>query len=136
MGTRSTIHVFIDGKNILNLFGMFDGYPEGVGKELAEFALSRRWTNGFSLGEKRGGVFNGMAPFAVELVRHLAAGDGSWYATSLDDRQEYRYEIHGEWDGAQDVLTRMAVDHGGDPLYNGPVEGFAAWLATPREEEE
>ena len=57
MGTRSTTRIYANGKMLIALYCQFDGYPEGVGQQLANFAVSRPFVNGIGANSE---VFNGM----------------------------------------------------------------------------
>ena len=47
MGTRSLTFVY-DGKEpMINMYRQYDGYPQGHGKELADFLNSGTMVNGF-----------------------------------------------------------------------------------------
>lgn len=46
MGTRSITKFIEEGKEICGLYRQFDGYPEGHGKELAEFLQNMPIVNG------------------------------------------------------------------------------------------
>ena len=120
MGTRALVRVFDEGREILCLYKQFDGYPEGLGKNLAEFVSSKQITNGV-----RGdgaGTANGMGCLAGQILTHLKDGCvGSVYVYppgSSDCGEEYEYHVRGpgrtETLGAADRATVEAfeVSHG------------------------
>ena len=52
MGTRSKTTVFNeDNKPILSIYSQFDGYYDGLGRELQAFLKDRKIVSGFSTGE-------------------------------------------------------------------------------------
>ncbi len=92
MGTRSTTKIYNGNDLILSLYKQYDGYPDGLGKELKDFIKSGKFTNGFGSSDE-GVVFNGVGCFALQLVSHLKKGVGGLYATTANDSQAYNYTI-------------------------------------------
>ena len=82
MGTRSLTRVFEtyndNGKKytekLLTLYRQFDGYPRGMGLDLANFLTSGKVVNGISGQAER--VFNGAGCLAAQLVSELKKGAG------------------------------------------------------------
>jgi len=84
MGTRSITHVYeVDEghsfttpalaklKPLLTIYRQMDGYPSGMGLELAEFLAQFRVVNGFGLDDKPSKVANGAGCLAAQLVGFL-----------------------------------------------------------------
>ena len=103
MGTRSLTTVIEkgnwEGKNwkqkLITMYRQMDGYPEGMGTDLAEFLSSGTMVNGLSLGREVV-VFNGAGCLAASLVAHFKDGPGSYYmvkAGSTNHGENYRYEV-------------------------------------------
>lgn len=108
MGTKSTTKIKdAQGNIILSLYCQFDGYPDGVGKQLRNLCAGKTILNGFSTADREayGEVFNGMECFALWLVTQLKTGIGHWYATTDTDKQEYNYEIVPVGNGCAVRLT-------------------------------
>ena len=105
MGTRSLTRVYDDDfgepKQVAAIYRQYDGYPEGHGRDLADFITSRRFVNGISGDPTK--VFNGAGCFAAALVTHLKtqrngrSGDieaGGVYLYPLDaEPEEYTYTV-------------------------------------------
>ena len=111
MGTRSITRVIDNDWGhetpLVTIYRQYDGYPEGHGRDLAEFITSRRFVNGISGDPTK--VFNGAGCFAAALITYLKAergGDsisdglggeihaGGVYITAPDaPNEEYNYEI-------------------------------------------
>ncbi len=67
MGTRSLTKIFDEEKReIVCIYRQFDGYPEGMGKDLSDFIKSGKVVNGF--GDKKEKQFNGIGCFAAQLI--------------------------------------------------------------------
>ena len=78
MGTRSTITFCekIDDKIIpyVNIYQQYDGYLEGVGKELCEWLEDKIIVNGFSPGDRRD-IANGVTrKMALEIFTYTRLG--------------------------------------------------------------
>lgn len=97
MGTRSLTHVYDDddGARLVTIYQQYDGYPEGVGLNLARFLKDFKIVNGMGTDAKLGEVANGPECLAAQLVAHLKTDVGGVYVTVPGDQgQEYEYEIH------------------------------------------
>lgn len=133
MGTRSTTRVYDGDRMILSLYCQFDGYHDGVGKQLAEFIQSRPFVNGISGNNL---VFNGIGCFAAQLVASLKEKAGLWYVTGKEDqREEYNYEIRGGYDADWRPLPVTFVCDGYGHRFEGRPEDFQAWAESIREED-
>lgn len=125
MGTRSTTRIYKNDKMILALYCQFDGYPTGVGVQLADFIKSRPFVNGLT-GDAP--AFNGPGCFAAQLVAHLKAKPGLWYITGEEDqREEFNYEVRIKLDENYLALPPVFICEGYDQRFEGKVEDFAAW---------
>ena len=107
MGTRClTVFKEEDGTEIAVLYRQMDGYPDGHGKELADFLEGKTIINGYS-GESLGTAFNGMHCLAAAVVAHFKDGIGSFYLYPAGTRgmdEEYIYTVT-ESDGRPFVIT-------------------------------
>ena len=125
MGTRSTTRVYKDDKMILALYCQFDGYPTGVGVQLAEFIQSRPFVNGLT-GDAP--AFNGAGCFAAQLVARLKDKPGLWCVTGKEDqREEFNYEIHLSLDESCLATPSRFVCEGYGKTFDGKAEDFSAW---------
>lgn len=126
MGTRSTVK-FYDGGYVSEeekgtclcaVYQQYDGYPEGVGYELASMLKDIEIVNGFSTGMKAGTHANGVGCLAAQFVKTYKQGLGGMYMTTENDTQEYDYEVyieHGE-------EPRIRVKNWGDLIFDGNVD--------------
>lgn len=93
MGTRSlTVMKNCEGKEIAVLYRQFDGYPDGHGKELAEFLNGMEITNGI----KEGKTANGMDCLAAQIIANFKQGAGGFYlypAGTRDCGEDYTYFV-------------------------------------------
>lgn len=117
MGTRSLTYVHDDSPKqevLVCIYQQFDGYPDGVGKALAEFLKPFKMVNGISGEAELGQVANGMGCLAAQLVSHLKDKVGGTYlhpTTETDAGSEYHYHIRKNNDN-QLLLEIHSVNHG------------------------
>ncbi len=124
MGTRSITKFFDNDRCVLALYCQFDGYPEGVGQQIADFVTSKPMVNGIG-GDSN--VFNGVGCMAAQFLAHVKQKAGLWYCTSSNaEAQDYCYEVHGGLgDDLKPLPVRMVCDAG----FDGRPEDFKAWAA-------
>ena len=97
MSTRSTTRFVSRGNNedvtLVNIYQQYDGYLSGVGREIAEYILSKKITNGYSSGMDLSNCANGFDCLAAQFIRDFKKGIGGLYITLPDDEQEYHYNL-------------------------------------------
>ena len=72
MGTRSLAYVIDENKNILaTIYKQYEGYPEGMGKDLYTLLAGRKLCNGFTSDDSYTEYSNGMGGLAAYLVYEL-----------------------------------------------------------------
>lgn len=113
MGTRSLTFVYDESNTpIINMYAQYDGYPSGVGADIARFLTGMTVVNG--LGRDTTGVANGMGCLAAQLIANFKQSAGGFYIYSVDDTdcgQDYEYHIYA---------NKVAVkDYSGKQLFSG-----------------
>ena len=111
MGTRSLTRViprqkglsYDDGhnhveKSVVNIYRQYDGYPTGMGLDLAGFLSELDVVNGFNL-PAPARIANGTGCLAAQLVAYLKDGPGNVYLEALtgepgDSWEEYIYTLY------------------------------------------
>ena len=98
MGTRSLtkfISQHDDEKFVITcVYRQYDGYPQGHGKELADFLNSGVMVNGFGQSEQK--QFNGIGCLAAQFIAEFKNGVGGIYIHQPDSKdcgEEYVYEV-------------------------------------------
>ena len=116
MGTRSLTIVKKDGKPLVCLFSMFNGYPSGHGDDLAEWLKGITIGNGLLGSEKIHSHANGIECLAAQLVVQFKTTPGEFYLLAIDSGWpvDYTYVI-SECDGA----LNLAVLTDGRKLWSG-----------------
>ena len=112
MGTRSLTRViprqeglsFSEGhehvdKSVVNIYRQYDGYPEGMGVDLAGFLSEFTVVNGLGADSYKSRVANGYGCLAAQLVQFLKEGPGNVYLEFLDGEpgdswEEYIYTLY------------------------------------------
>lgn len=96
MGTRSITRIQDEHGSYATIYMQYDGYPEGLGAELADFLAPFTVVNGFGIGAEMGSTANGAGCLAAQLVAHFKTGVGNVYLApkgSADIGEEYFYDI-------------------------------------------
>ena len=125
-------------QTLVCMYRQMDGYPSGMGSDLAEFLNGGKLVNGISLAESER-VFNGMGCLAAQMVAHFKDGAGGYYLypTNVKDAwQNYEYEIiqHENEPIQLKVIevgymnTKGKYCRGKKTLYFGSPKGFESWL--------
>ena len=139
MGTRS-LTKFVDeysGKHLVNMYRQFDGYPEGLGFELAEFLTGMTVVNGITVGQPERKA-NGMGCLAAQAIAHFKDGVGNVYLLPLeahDVGEEYVYIVSCP-DKTGPLNMRCTEVGWNDPdkvLFDGTPEKFIEWLNQEKE---
>lgn len=156
MGTRSLTRVIETYKDIqknkvvkqtlINMYRQYDGYPSGMGLDLANFLKSGKVVNGISCNETQR-VFNGAGCLSAQLVAEMKDGVGNIYMypiTAKDCGQEYEYEILVDFDTKQVTLKCIEVGYvdskgnyknGKRVLFNGDPNNFEAFVLEEEKKE-
>jgi hypothetical protein len=97
MSTRSLTRIYRgeETAEFLCIYRHSDGYPAGMGLDLAEFLDGLQVVNGISLRE-RGRVANGAGCLAAQLVDELKTEPGNVYIEApgtKDMSEEYEYHV-------------------------------------------
>ncbi len=145
MGTRCLVRVFDgeDDKEIVTLYRQFDGYPDGMGKDLIGFLRGLQVVNGIDMRETRR-IANGYGCLAAQLVTYLkgtTVGNVYLYPPVVKDcGEEYEYQIRGDPGPAtngirQPYFCAFSVGHDAKDkrttrkLFKGNVSQAARWLS-------
>lgn len=111
MGTRSITHLKEEGKTLVTIYRQYDGYPSGMGLDLAEYLVDITVVNGFGSNMEIGTYANGMGCLAAQLIKHLKKDIGNIYLVepkSGNMGEEYVYRV----DWTKDKGLVMSVNGG------------------------
>lgn len=123
------------GKEICVMYRQMDGYPEGHGKDLAEFLCDMSIVNGISLAETRK-IANGMDCLTAQVIAHFKNGAGGFYIHRAGTRkcgEEYIYTISGAKDKViikcEEVYAKKKL-----LVFNGTASDFLVWIEKEERE--
>ncbi len=150
MGTRSTITFYsrMSGTNffLVNIYQQYDGYLEGVGKELCEWLKPKIIVNGFS---KSGfDIANGAGCLAAKYISEFKPVTGGLYIYPEDVAHEdcdYNYSviIDEDWTispfennkNAEDIITIEVNNWNEEPFFKGTIQELLDYIEKYKEEE-
>jgi len=100
MSTRSLTAIKDEeGVEICVLYRQMDGYPTGMGADLANFLKEITLVNGITFSDRDKKTANGMECLAAQIIAHFKDGVGDFYlspAGTRDCGEEYLYTIYEE----------------------------------------
>lgn len=128
MGTRSTVKFYSDGDNILSVYQQYDGYPSGVGKQVADLLKKYEIVNGLPI-EDDSSIANGIMELALYYIIDNKKSSGNIYATTVNNYEEYNYEIYAEHINMVDVITSVKIcDSDGNYDFDGTLDEFLIYV--------
>jgi hypothetical protein len=149
MGTRSLTHVIETWKDdktgkqkkqcLMTMYRQYDGYPTGMGNDLAEFLKEGKVVNGIGMNETQR-VFNGAGCLAAQLVAHFKEGAGGFYLhkpMSKNCGEEYTYEVEVSWETKEITLRCFEIGYMSKSgnyinksrkLFEGSPQAYGEWL--------
>ena len=150
MGTRSTITFYsrMGGTNffLVNIYQQYDGYLEGVGKELCEWLKPKIITNGFS--KANWNIANGAGCLAAKYISEFKPATGGLYIYPEDVAHEdcdYNYSVivDENWisspfennKNAEDIITIEVDNWGEKPFFKGSIQELLDYIERQKEEE-
>lgn len=132
MGTRSLIHFKDDYTVLCTIYRQFDGYPEGRGKELADFLKGKKIVDGIPSGEPTDGLADGPGCLAAQWIAHEKDDVGGvymWIAGDGCELVDYVYTVT-----VKDFQVTLQCTDGEEVLFNGAPSEFDAFLTKLNEE--
>ncbi len=126
MGTRATLDILdCENKVIVTVYRQYDGYPEGMGKELQDLLKDSLLTGGgIGAGQASPAYFNGMeclAPWIIgKLKEHI--GNIYLYSASAACEEFFHYTVYSPND--KDIWLKLEI--GGEIAQDAKLD--AKWL--------
>ena len=151
MGTRSTITFYsrMGGTNffLVNIYQQYDGYLEGVGKELCEWLKPKIIVNGFSKSDFN--IANGAGCLAAKYISEFKPVTGGLYIYPENVAHEdcdYNYSviIDENWmstypsseQKAEDIITIEVNNWDEEPFFKGSIQELLDYIEKHKEEDE
>lgn len=147
MGTRSTI-TFCEKVNdkiipYVNIYQQYDGYLEGVGKELCEWLEDKIIVNGFSYFDKfdKRDIANGVGCLVAQFISDKKNGVGDFYIYPIGEGKgycDYNYtviinETYSERK-LKDIITIEVDNWGKEPFFKGTIQELLDYIEKHKEE--
>ena len=138
MGTRSLTRFMSNhsGEAVVCMYRQYDGYPEGLGLELAEFLSGRTIVNGIPCDREEARerkLANGMGCLAAQAVKHFKDEVGNVYLYPTDAHdvgEEYTYVIYVAGKTLRMKCTKIGWRAPDEVLFDGSPAEFVQWLNT------
>ncbi len=97
MSTNATIKITEKGKTLCNLYVHWDGYWDGLGKDIVNIISKGKLQNGLSGNKTLGSQFNGAGCLAATLIAKLKTEPGNIYLATdgtQDDMNHYDLKVN------------------------------------------
>jgi hypothetical protein len=98
MGTRASVIFKTENEPVFAMYKHYDGYPEGLGKELKSIIAEGTITNGLGAERTLGKAFNGYGCMFATIIAKLKNEPGNVYICKIKDvgyqGEEYIYEVN------------------------------------------
>lgn len=109
----------------------YDGYPDGVGLDLARIMLEGKLVNGLGPNRTLGAHFNGASCLAASVIALMKKEPGNIYLYPTNDNfgANYTYEINVTKNHTIDFIMT------GGKTFEGDLEGFIEGFGTPKDKE-
>ena len=151
MGTRSTITFYEkrDDKLIpyVNIYQQYDGYLEGIGKDLCKWLKNKIIVNGFSFYDRRN-IANGIGCLTAQYIKDNKDDVGNLYIYPIGECCEecdYNYSviIDESWTislyeterEAEDITTIEVGNWGKKPFFKGTIQELLDYIENQKEED-
>lgn len=114
MGTRSLTHIKTAGKTsktLCTIYRQYDGYPEGMGADLAAIIAPRKLVYAF---QHRKAQANGMGCLATLIIAALKGDDCEnvyvYPVNAKDQGEDYTYVVYAQGDEVRISCVEDAID--------------------------
>ena len=128
MGTTARVIFKSEGKTIFNMRTQYDGYPDGVGMDLARILAEGQLVHGLGQDRTLGKYFNGASCMAASVIALMKKEPGNVYLYPVEDdfgaNYIYTIDIDGEDDG------KIQIKMTGGKSFEGTLEGFIEKFGT------
>jgi len=126
MGTSARVIFKSEGQTVFNMRAHYDGYPEGVGLDLARIMAEGQLVHGLGQDRTLGKYFNGDSCMAASVIALMKKEPGNiyLYPTNQDMDTNYTYVIN------VDDREKIKIKMTGGKSFEGNLEGFIEEFGT------
>lgn len=131
MGTSARVIFKSEGQTVFNMRAHYDGYPDGVGMDLARIMAGGQLVHGLGQDRTLGKYFNGDSCMAASVIALMKKEPGNiyLYPTNQDMDTNYTYVINV--DDKEEITIKMT----GGKSFEGTLEGFIEKFGTAEDKE-
>lgn len=131
MGTRSITHVYemphLGGKLVGSFYRQYDSYPSGHGKELVDFLINVKLTNGWTMRKDYSDAdyYNRSGRMIIDLMSSFGGDNVELIMTEDSDTEEYTYFV--TYDETKDQF-KLKIKDFSDIIFDDHISKFYDWL--------
>ena len=127
MGTSATVTFMDNGKEILNAYFHYDGYPSYTGTKLGEYLEKFNVGNGITFGAKLGTYANGMGCLAAQFVGDFKEELGNMYLIGSNNNwiTDFNYVVEQKENGELVISCYQSGKE--DKAYTNTPSQFKEW---------
>jgi hypothetical protein len=131
MGTTARVIFQSEGQTIFNMRTQYDGYPDGVGMDLARIMAGGELVGGLGLDRTLGKNFNGAACLAASVIALMKKEPGNiyLYPPTQDIGANYTYYIN------VDDNNNISIEMTGGKSFVGTLDKFVQTFGTAEDKE-
>lgn len=147
MGIRSVITFYVKETPYVSVYQQYDGYPDGVGKDLCDWLSDKILINGISSNLKDISKYaNGVGCLAAQFIRDFKYGVGNLYITPADyDREwiDFNYSViinddinlpSGGVPMKDIVKIKVSIFKNTETIFVGSIDEFYSFIEHYRKE--
>ena len=131
MGTTARVIFKSEGKTIFNMRTQYDGYPEGVGLDLARIMAEGQLVNGLGQDRTLGKYFNGASCMAASVIALMKKEPGNVYLYPVEDDLGANYTYVINVDEENEIIIEMT----GGKSFEGTLKEFIEKFGTAEDKE-
>jgi hypothetical protein len=131
MGTTAAVIFKSEGQTIFNMRTQYDGYPDGVGMDLARIMAEGELVNGLGQDRTLGKYFNGDSCMAASVIALMKKEPGNIYLYPVGDDlgANYTYVIN------VDEENEITIEMTGGKSFEGTLKEFIEKFGTAEDKE-
>ena len=133
MGTSARVIFKSEGQTVFNMRANYDGYPDGVGMDLARIMAEGQLVDGLGLDRTLGKYFNGASCMAASVIALMKKEPGNIYLYPTKDFYEENYNYTIDVDGKGDGKIQIKMT--GGKSFEGTLEEFIEKFGTAEDKE-
>ena len=133
MSTPATVSFRENGSEMVSLYCHWDGYPSGMGAELAEFFKGVKIVNGFNMDQNKIGEFaNGFGCAVAQFIASVKTMVGNIYMQVLGTCSgDYDYTVNYLTDTQTYSISVVSYD---EEIFNGDIDKFLEFCTASNDE--